>query len=91
MSATKNSSVIGDRVRNLIINAITDYDIRQSKKRGYNPYALAQYYAAMDEVENAVARGVDLMDAIGRAFTDRLHDCVAKAALDAMEKSGNRP
>ena len=82
---------IDPRVRLAIILALTQYDIRQSKRRDYNRYALGHYLGAMEDVDDQVARGIDLMDALERAFTGRLHDCVAKAALDAMEKSGNRP
>lgn len=33
-----------------LVNIVTEYDRKQSGKRGYNPYALPQYFAAIDRV-----------------------------------------
>lgn len=78
------------QVHRSIVNALTEYDRSQSKRKDYNRWALGHYFNAWDSAQEDVARGVDLMDAIGRAFTGRLHDCVARAARNAMEKSGIR-
>ena len=37
---------------------LTQYDVRASSKRGYNPYALAQYFAAKQRVEKAMAKDI---------------------------------
>lgn len=88
--ASPAPSAIDPRVRLAIVSALTEYDIRASKRKDYNRWALGHYFRALEDVDDQVARGIGLMDALERAFTGRLHDCVAKAARSAIEKSGIR-
>ena len=55
-----------------LISAATEYDRKQSTKRSYNPYALSQYFAAIDEVILEVDRGVSVETALAHHFNDRL-------------------
>ncbi len=65
-----------------IVSALTGYDNKQaSNKRGlYNPWALPQYFKAVDAAEERIAGGKDLRTAICYSFNGRLLDVVLKAA-----------
>ena len=67
-------------VRARIVCALTEYDRRASKRRGHNPYALSHYFAALQSADERIADGTALRPALCRSFTDRLLDCVLKAA-----------
>jgi hypothetical protein len=67
------------RQRYAITTAITAYDRRQEKRKGYNPYALAHYCGAAQGVEAAVDAGQDLRAAILEHFLGRLCDHVLLA------------
>lgn len=62
-----------------LIHALTQYDVKQSKKRGYNPYALGIYFQRIDEVCADVERGADIRKAINAGFSGRLADCALRA------------
>lgn len=62
-----------------LAHAVTDYDRKQYGKRGYNPYALPQYLAAVASVDEELAKGVDLRKAIVSNFNGRLLDRCLKA------------
>jgi hypothetical protein len=55
-----------------LVHAVTNYDRKQSTKRGYNVYALPQYFAALDEVLKLVDAGKMWPQAISAVFNDRL-------------------
>ena len=40
-----------------LTHVVTQYDIKQSTRKGYNPYALGQYLAMVDRICAAVADG----------------------------------
>lgn len=61
-----------------MVNAVTAFDIKQSKKKGYNRYALALYFQAIDNITEDMANGVELRKAIERNFIGRLLDAVLK-------------
>ncbi len=61
------------------VHALTQYDITQSTKRGYNRYALAQYFSALDSVVGEVEDGRLPFDAVNDYFCDRVRDIVWKA------------
>lgn len=68
---------------------LTTLDRHESKRRGYNPYALGQYLARAEEVRDAVAMGKSLADAFAEGFcaTRGMH-AVAKRlglALDVQD------
>ena len=55
-----------------LIHAVTNWDRKQSTKRGFNPYALAQYFQALDETLALVDAGKTWQQAISATFNDRL-------------------
>lgn len=59
--------------------AVTAYDRKQSTKRCFNAYALAQYLRGTDRVVEAVTAGLTVRDAVASVFTDRLRDNILKA------------
>ena len=73
--------------RNKIVSALISYDKKQSTRKGYNPYALPQYLAAVDNVESRMAKGYTLREAIIKSYLDRLCDAVLRAlGLELMTK-----
>lgn len=62
-----------------IVSAFTQFDRKASKRKGYNPYALAHYCKAGQNVERHVANGVPLRTAIIGCFCGRLCDAILKA------------
>ncbi len=62
-----------------LASAVTQYDIKQSKRRGYNVYALSHYLGAVHEVEAELAKGADLRKALISNFNGRLLDVCLKA------------
>jgi hypothetical protein len=62
-----------------LIAALTAYDRKQSTKRDYNHYALAQYFARVDDVHADIAAGASVRAALVAAFCGRLLDVCLKA------------
>jgi hypothetical protein len=67
-------------LKDKLISAATRFDERNSRRRGWNPYALAQYFAAIDGICNAVDNGMSVESAIARFTNDRFQDVLLKAA-----------
>lgn len=68
-----------------LIHAVTQYDIRQSKKQGHNPYALAQYFASIEQVFSEVKGGINIIVSIEDNFNKPLSTILIKA-LDQETK-----
>jgi hypothetical protein len=62
-----------------LAHAVTQYDIRQSKKRGYNIYALAHYLGAVQETCREIEAGKSIRSALVGNFNGRLLDVCLKA------------
>lgn len=69
-----------------LIHAATRYDARQesaakrSKRgRGYNHYALAQYFMRIDVAMARIDAGENARLVLVNCFNDRLRDCLLKA------------
>ncbi len=62
-----------------LIHAVTEYDRKQSTKRGYNHYALGQYFQRIDEICADIEAGADSRKAIVAGFSGRLADACLKA------------
>lgn len=62
-----------------LVNAITQYDIKCSKRKGYNRYALAQYFMAIDDAMVLVQKGKSIESALNSVFNDRLLAVCLKA------------
>jgi hypothetical protein len=64
----------------ILSHAVTEYDRKQSTKRGYNIYALPQYLGAINErVIPAIESGMSVREAIRKGFCGRLLDVCLKA------------
>jgi hypothetical protein len=73
--------LFGGSIRTALIHAATRYDVRQSKGKRYNQYALAQYFMRIDEVCADIERGATPRAAIVAAFSGSLLSAMLKAAL----------
>ena len=51
---------------------LTQWDIKQSTQRGYNPFALGIYLRQAERIAEAVNQGATISDAIDKHFNDRL-------------------
>lgn len=68
-----------------LLNAVTEYDRAQSKKRGYNPYALGHYTRGLGNIRKRVDLGQPLRDAIITEFCGRLCDRLLRSVgLEVM-------
>jgi len=65
--------------RTKMVMAVSNYDLKQSTKPGFNPYALPQYLHAVDRVMEDLESGIPLRQAIVRNLTGRLATAVLKA------------
>lgn len=76
-----------------LLHTLTDYDRKQSTKRGYNHYALAIYMGALERVKEDVRSGRSLRQAIVDNFNDRLRDVLLRAVGEERttdrERRGN--
>jgi hypothetical protein len=70
---------LDELTRHKIRHALVEYDRQQSKKRFYNPNALAIYMDALHCIEAQVSKGASLRRAILNTLTDRLADAVLVA------------
>lgn len=62
-----------------LINALTEWDRRNAKRKGYNPYALPQYFQAVAAAEEDISTGVSLRQALVNHFCGRGLDVCLKA------------
>jgi hypothetical protein len=65
-------------LRTAMIAALTTYDRKQATKRGYNRYALGQYFARADEVLADIEAGADVRAAVVNGFSGRIAAAVLK-------------
>jgi hypothetical protein len=66
-------------IHHALVHAVTEYDRKESTKRGYNMYALAMYIGRVNDVEEDVNSGVPLRQALLRGFNGRVLDVCLKA------------
>lgn len=71
--------LFGGTVHSALVHAATDYDRKESRKKGYNHYALAIYLGRIGDIEEEIAQGVALRAALLAGFTGRLLDCLLVA------------
>lgn len=64
-----------------LTSAVTEWDRRESGKRGYNFYALPQYLNAVESVVERFWEGLTLKQALEAHFNDRLLAHLKKAIL----------
>jgi hypothetical protein len=72
--------MFGGNIRTALVHAATRYDEKQSKKKFYNHYALAQYLRRIDDVCADLDAGADMRAAIVAGFTGPLLNAMLKAA-----------
>jgi hypothetical protein len=65
--------------RHKLSHAVTEYDRKQSTRKGYNMYALSLYLGAVQNAETEADAGIDLRKALVHNFTGRLLDVVLTA------------
>lgn len=74
------------QLQSALVSAATQYDAkeqarcRKNPRANYNPYALPQYFARIDEVIANIEAGAQVRPAIVAGFTGRLRDAFLKAA-----------
>jgi hypothetical protein len=68
-------------LRETLISLVTQYDKKQSTKKFYNPYALAQYLEAVDRVVADFEKGMGLNEALTKNFNDRLLEFLVKKVI----------
>lgn len=56
--------LFGGTIHAALIHAATRHDEKESRGHRYNPYALAQYFMRIDDIEADIARGADPAEAI---------------------------
>lgn len=67
-------------IHDSLVHAVTEYDRKESTKRGYNRYALPQYIGRIQEIDEDLKNGADLRSALVAAFCGkRLLDSCLKA------------
>lgn len=71
--------LFGGTIHAALIHAATAYDRRQASGKRYNPYALAQYFARIEEIESDIAKGAPPRAALCAAFTGPLLTAMLKA------------
>jgi hypothetical protein len=59
-------------LRQRLESIVSLYDMAQSNRRGYNPYALGIYLERANRVADEVAAGEPLEICLSRGFNDRL-------------------
>lgn len=57
-----------------LVSLLTQYDAKQSTKKGHNPFALGIYFQAADDCMAMVESGKPLRNALMTCFNDRLLD-----------------
>ena len=74
-----------------LVSAATQYDMRQSTRRGHNPYALAHYMGAVADIDADLNAGTPLREAILRHTSDRLATVLLKSVgLPALTRDEAR-
>jgi hypothetical protein len=67
-------------MRNNLIHAVTMFDMRNKHKPDYNPYALSQYIATIDDALDDLKAGEQAREAFTKRFNGQLLDIVLKTA-----------
>ena len=77
----KGAKNLVDNARAKIVHALTAYDRRQAGHKGYNPYALGQYFQAVERTfeDEGVKAGEGLRGSILRNFCGKVADVCLKA------------
>jgi hypothetical protein len=79
-----------------LVHAATEYDRKQSSRRGYNRWAFGQYLEAIERVDKSLEfEGVTVRQALVENFCGRLLDVLLKVAEETpstrKEQMGGLP
>jgi hypothetical protein len=74
----RHDTAMAAQLRNKLLSILTEYDRRESKKKRYNPYALAHYCKGIQNVADAMADGAAIEDALLKGFCGSLLKHIAK-------------
>jgi hypothetical protein len=66
-------------IKDKLLHAVTEWDRRASKRKGYNPFALGLMFEAVDRTSAAIEGGATVRVALVANFNDRLLDHCLKA------------
>jgi hypothetical protein len=69
---------ISSEQRIKLVNALTEYDIKQSKKKFYNVHALPLYFRALQKCVNFANKGHELRLCLLNCFNGQLLDKLLK-------------
>ena len=61
-----------------LVNAVTEYDRRQAKKKFYNIHALAMYIGKIQDIEENLNKGMTIENALKQSFCGQLLRFIAK-------------
>ena len=78
-NTAKPFRLFGGTVKTALVHALTVYDEKQSRGARYNPYALPQYFARIDQVCADIENGANPRDAICAAFTGTVLNACLRA------------
>jgi len=67
------------KTKDKLISALTQYDAKQAKRKGHNPYALGIYFQRVDDVVADIEAGADIRAEVVAGFTGRLADHCLRA------------
>ncbi len=74
-----------------LLHVLTEYDRKQSTRRGYNIYALAHYMAALARIREDLAGGIETRRAITSHFCGQLANlCLREAGLPVLTDAEKR-
>lgn len=62
-----------------LLNALTEYDRRASRRKGHNRYALGHYCAALRSTAERMEAGATLRAALCRSYSGRLLHAMLRA------------
>lgn len=80
-----------EQIRARLVSAVTQYDARESTKRGYNPYALGQYLERVEAICADIAAGATPRAAICAGFLGRLADACLRSLGLPKTAEGDEP
>jgi len=66
-------------IKSKLICAVTEHVLRMEKRKCHNPYALAHYLRAVNEVMEDIEAGMSPKLAVANRFCDRLETACQKA------------
>lgn len=75
-----------------MFNAVTEWDKKQSTKKGYNVFALGHYARALTNIDELMEdEKLSLREAIIRSFCGRLRDVVLKSVGQLPAEKSEQP